>query len=467
MDLREKRVTLVGMGRTSLALAKLLLRERARPFVTERDDTPRLDPLRAELDRIGVPYECGGHSERAFMNADMIVPSPGVSPALPPILAARDRGTMVTGEMEVAFAFCRSCILAVTGTNGKTTTTELLQAILRACGHGVVLAGNNDTPFSQAVCIKPAPQYIVLEVSSYQLEMAQTFRPWVAAVLNVTPDHLERHGTMEDYARVKACIFANQRLGDIAVLNADDPWTCRMPVPHSGVWQFSLEKRCERGLWLDRDVIRDGTEEVAQASDTLLPGKHNLQNVLAALTMVRAGGFHWDHVLAGLRSFPGVEHRIERVAEINGVAFYNDSKSTNVASLKVALESFSRPVILLAGGRGKGADYGVLRELIGRCVKRLVTLGEDAARLEAAFADVVPTTRADDMEDAVRQAAAIAASGDVVLLSPACASFDMFDNFEHRGRVFKDCVHRIAGRPPSGERGRDEPGHYAMRNLQS
>jgi UDP-N-acetylmuramoylalanine--D-glutamate ligase len=441
MDIRNQKVTVVGLGRTSLALVRLLLREGAKPFVTDSGSGPRLEGFRRELEAMGVPSEAGGHSEEAFRGARLVIPSPGVPPGIEPIRRAAEAGAEVVGEMEFAYPYCRSHILAVTGTNGKTTTTELLRALVEASGHSVLLAGNNALPFSGAVQIEPAPEYIVLEVSSYQLETSRRFRPWIGAVLNVTPDHLARHGTMEGYAAVKARMLTNQGPDDFAVLNADDPFVSAMAgATRATVWSFSLERMVDPGLWLDRDTIRQGGGAVARANDTRLPGRHNLQNVLCALSMMRAGGFEWEGVLEGLRGFRGVEHRIEHVRDIDGVAYYNDSKSTNIDSLKVALESFDVPVVLIAGGRGKGADYRPLRELVARRVKALVTLGEDAPLLEEAFGDVVPAERATDMADAVRRAAAAARPGETVLLSPACASFDMYDDFEHRGRVFKEIV---------------------------
>jgi len=459
MDLRGRHVTIVGLGRTSVSLAKLLIREGACPFITEIAQEERQTTLRKELAALGIPFECGGHSDAAFEQADLIVPSPGVSPSIPPIRKAA--GVPVLSEMEIAYRFCNSPILAVTGTNGKTTTTELLAALVHACGHNVVLAGNNATPFSAAVCVAPPPDYIVIEVSSYQLELAQTFRPDVGVVLNVTPDHLARHGTLAEYAGVKARLFANQTPDDVAVLNADDPLVNNMKVPGGKVHYFSLERPAAPGLWLDGNVIREGETEVANVADTRLPGRHNLQNVLAALCVMRVRGFDWNGVLAGLRAFEGVEHRIEFVASSEGVDFYNDSKSTNVDSLRVALACFERPVILLAGGRGKGSDYSCLRELVQAHVKRLIVFGEDASALEAALGDAVPTERASDMPDAVERAGAQTVGGDVVLLSPACASFDMFDDFEHRGRVFKECVASYLG--TAGDKGHaDAPEGVAL-----
>ncbi|GMU92273.1 MAG: UDP-N-acetylmuramoylalanine--D-glutamate ligase [Candidatus Hydrogenedentota bacterium] len=445
MDVRGKKVTVVGLGRTSVALARLLLREGALPFVTESADGSQLADAKAELESMGVPYECGGHTDEAFAGASVVAPSPGVPPALPPIERARAAGAEVVSELEFAFPYCRSKILAVTGTNGKTTTTELLRTLVAACGRSVILAGNNATPFSSAVMAKPAPDFMVLEVSSYQLELVRTFRPWIGAVLNVTPDHLGRHGTMEAYAAAKARMFAFQDESDVAVLNRDDPYTAAMAgKTRATIWEFCLDQPVDRGLWVRGNEICLGELAVADTADTSLPGRHNLKNVLAALTMMYAGGFDWDDVIEGLRRFRGVEHRIENLGVVNGITFVNDSKSTNIDSLRVALESFNEPVILIAGGRGKGSDYRVLRELVQRRVKSLVTIGEDAPLIEEAFGDLVRAARAGSMDEAVAMAAEFAAGGGTVLLSPACASFDMFDNFEHRGRVFKDCVHRFA-----------------------
>jgi UDP-N-acetylmuramoylalanine--D-glutamate ligase len=453
MDVKGKKVMVVGMGRTAEALVRLLLREGADPFVTEIRDDLKIADTRETFDGLGVPYEVGGHTPAAFENAALVVPSPGVSPRMDVIRRAREYGAELTGEMEFAFPFCRSRILAVTGTNGKTTTTELLHALIQACGRSVLLAGNNAFPFSAAVLVDPAPEFIVLEVSSYQLETARRFRPWIAAVLNVSPDHLARHGALEDYAAIKARIFANQRSGDAAVVNYDDPLVLDMAAgTEAAVWPFSLRTRLAHGLWLNGESICFGDAAVAHRSDTRLPGRHNLENVLCALSMMRAGGFDWSGTIIGLRRFQGVEHRIEHVATVGDVAFFNDSKSTNIDSLKVALESFEAPLVLIAGGQGKGSDYRVLRDLVRGRVRKLIVLGEDAPKLEEAFSDLVSTERATDMADAVNRAAAASRAGDVVLLSPACASFDMYDNFEHRGRVFKESVRNYARRK-SGEGG--------------
>jgi UDP-N-acetylmuramoylalanine--D-glutamate ligase len=479
MDLSGKRVAIVGMGQTAVALAEFVLAKGGVPFVSEQREASRVEHAAAALRDLGVEYECGGHSVEALSSADLLVPSPGVDPGLEqeggrahggmaaardadrsPIARARDRGVPVVSELEVVFPYCRSTVLAVTGTNGKTTTTELLAALVRTAGKTVALAGNNAVPFSAAALRAPAPEYVVREVSSYQLDLVRTFRPRVGAVLNLSPDHLARHKTMGSYRGAKNRMFLQQQRGDVAVVNADDPSVRDMVVPE-GVQRhsFSLLRAQRAGLWLDGDVIRQGKKGVAARQDIPLPGDHNVANALAALIMARAAGLDWAATLEGLRGFRGVEHRIEHVAAVDDVEFINDSKATNIDSLRVSLESFDRPVVLIAGGQGKGSDYGVLRPLIQAKVKAVVTLGEDAPKIEAAFGDVVVTERAGAMDDAVTRAAALAAPGEIVLLSPACASFDMYDNFEHRGRVFKACVGQLAARrAENGLKGRSSEG---------
>lgn len=450
IDVKNKQVTIVGMGRTAVSLARLLLREGAMPFVSDSENRASMAPFKEELEALGVPYECGNHSPLAFRRAQIIMPSPGVPPSIEPIARAVDHGAALVSELDFAFYRCTKPIFAVTGTNGKTTTTELLAALVRACGLRVALAGNNATPFSGAL-MGPESDYVVLEISSYQLETSRVFHPWIGAILNVTPDHLARHKSIEQYAAEKARMFARQTPAEFALANADDT-ICAGLVGGTKAQHlfFSLEKRVDRGLWLDGDVIREGTREVAKRNDIPLPGRHNAANALAALAMARAGGFDWIKCLAGLRAFRAVEHRIEPVATIDGVDYVNDSKSTNIDSLRVALDSYNRPIVLIAGGRGKGSDYRVLRNLMVKHVKAMITIGEDAPKFEEAFGDLVPFVRANSMDEAAHRAQERAARGDVVLLSPGCASFDWFSNFEERGRVFKRAVAALASRQPTG-----------------
>jgi len=450
MDVKNKHVTIVGMGRTAVALARLLLREGAMPFVSDSENRASMAPFKEELEALGVPYECGNHSPLAFRRAQIIMPSPGVPPTIEPVARAIEHGATLVSELDFAFSRCTKPILAVTGTNGKTTTTELLAALIRACGQRVALAGNNATPFSAAL-MGPEFDYVVLEISSYQLETSREFHPWIGAILNVTPDHLARHKSLEQYAAEKARMFVKQTPQEFALVNADDAICAGLAGGTAAQHrEFSLETRVDNGLWLDGDVIREGTREVARRTDIPLPGRHNVANALAALAMAHAGGFDWEKCLAGLRAFRAVEHRIEPVATIDGVLYVNDSKSTNIDSLRVALQSYDQPIVLIAGGRGKGSDYRVLRELMRKHVKAMVTIGEDAPKLEEAFGDLASFTRAHSMDEAVHRAQERAARGDVVLLSPGCASFDWFSNFEERGRVFKRAVSALASRQPTG-----------------
>ncbi|HOC68911.1 MAG: UDP-N-acetylmuramoylalanine--D-glutamate ligase [Candidatus Hydrogenedentes bacterium ADurb.Bin101] len=439
--LKDLAVVLVGLGRSSIAAARLLQQQGARPFISDSNDNAVIQTWREEARRFDLPCETGGHSPGVFAKADLVLVSPGVPAAAPCLNASRTAGIPVLGELEFACRFCSSRLLAVTGTNGKTTVTTLLAKMVAASGHTVALAGNNDTPLSQVLLENTRPEYIVLEVSSYQLETTDLFHPVVAAVLNLTPDHLSRHGDMQGYAAAKARIFMRQGVGDAAVVNRDDPRTADMPLPE-GVerFGFSLEQPGKKTLYADAEYIYFEHTVVASLSDNPLPGRHNLANVLASLAVMRAAGFPWEGPVAALRAFQGVEHRIELVMRLNGVDFYNDSKSTNIDSLRVALESFSQPVVLIAGGRGKGSDYSVLRPLIQRHVKHLVLIGEDAPKMAAAFAGIVPISHAGTMMAAAEEANRRSEPGDVALLSPACASFDMYDNFEARGKEFKECV---------------------------
>jgi len=401
--------------------------------------------LQEQVTGFGAMCEIGGHTDAAFAKCEIVIPSPGVPPRIGPIETAKKRGATVIGEVELASAYCASRIIAVTGTNGKTTVTELVRHMIGCCGGDAGIAGNNALPLSAAVMQDQQPEYLVVEVSSYALELVDTFHPWIAAVLNVSPDHLARHGSVEAYADVKERVFMNQGAGDFAVVNADDPVVAAMGERCAGqVVLFGLNDRLENGVWAGRQTIHWGDEVIAAVDDWPLPGKHNLANACAAMACLLPTGFDADGVVHGLRTFRGVEHRIEYVDTIDDVAYYNDSKATNIESLSVALDSFDTLVVLIAGGEGKGADYRILREKIRGHVRAMILIGEDAPLLDEAFGDVVATCRADSMGEAVKHARRYAEAGDVVLLSPACASFDMYVNFEERGRDFKECVAKLA-----------------------
>jgi UDP-N-acetylmuramoylalanine--D-glutamate ligase len=336
-------------------------------------------------------------------------------------------------------------VLAVTGSNGKTTTSEWLGHVLRSAGMRAVVAGNTGYPFSRAIMEDAFPDWFVLELSSYQLETIETFRPAGAAVLNLTPDHLQRHGGMEGYGSAKARIFMNQHSEDLTVLNPDDPGSVALMGRTAGLEaHFSILREVRDGAFCTGDVLyaaRDGrfTPVIARGGVSI-PGRHNLANALAVVCLAGRAGLDAASIAGGLSSFPGVEHRIEFVRTLDGVDWYNDSKSTNQDSLKVALESFDRPVVLIAGGLSKKTDYASLAPLVAQRARAVILIGDASAELRAAWEGSAPMTDAGDMAAAVRLARETARDGEVVLLSPACASFDQYADFEHRGRHFKELV---------------------------
>jgi UDP-N-acetylmuramoylalanine--D-glutamate ligase len=448
MELNGKRTLVVGLGKSGVASALFMKAHGARVTVS---DTKSGDELRNEIPVLldhGITVETGGHGERTFRGQDLIVVSPGVPVDAPPLVQARSLGEMVIGEVELAAQFLPGPIVAITGSNGKTTTTTLTGEIVGASGISVLVGGNIGTPaISLAERAKPET-VIVLEISSFQLETIQTFRPKIAVVLNVTPDHLDRHRTFEIYTDAKARIFENQQDGDFAVLNADDPTCVAMGRrTRAEVFWFSRHKEVNQGAWVREGniVFRDGSgqREILQVSDIPLKGAHNLENVLAAVCAAALMGCAPQKIRQAVHDFKAVEHRLEFVATVNGVDYYNDSKATNVDATIKALESFPANIHLILGGKDKGSDYTVLNDLIRQRVKRIYTIGAAAAKIESQVkgAEVV---HAETLDNAIRKASAAAKPGDVVLLAPACASFDQFKSYEHRGKIFKEIVGGLA-----------------------
>jgi len=442
-------VLVVGLGRSGVASALFLQARGAR--VTVSDAKPQ-DQLSQEIPVLldhGIAVETGGHGERTFRGQDLIVVSPGVPVDSPSLVQARALGEPVIGEIELASQFLPKNIVAITGSNGKTTTTTLAGEIISAGGFPVVVGGNIGTPAISLVDRAKADAVVVLEVSSFQLETVQTFRPRVAVVLNVTPDHLDRHRTFAAYTDAKARIFENQQTNDYAVLNADDP-TCAELANRSRaqVFWFSRKKEVQQGAYLrdGRLLFRDAKQqhEIMQASEIPLKGAHNVENAMAAICVGALMGCEAERIRAAVQNFKAVEHRLEFVATIRGVEYYNDSKATNVDATIKALESFPANVHLILGGKDKDSDYSLLNDLLQKRVKRVYTIGSAAEKIESQVGTVVEIDRSGTLEAALRHAAAIAQSGDVVLLAPACASFDQFQNYEHRGRVFKEVVASLA-----------------------
>ena len=444
MELKGKRALVVGLGKSGVASALFMKAHGAQVTVS---DTKSGDELRNEIPVLldhGITVETGGHGDRTFHGQDLIVVSPGVPVNAPPLLQARSLGENVIGEIELAAQFLTGPVIAITGSNGKTTTTTLTGEIMAASGFPVLVGGNIGTPAISLAERAKAETVIVLEVSSFQLETIQTFRPKVAVVLNVTPDHLDRHGTFEIYADAKARIFENQQASDFAVLNADDPTCVGMGKRTRGqVFWFSRQKEVERGAWVREGNIvfrnASGQTEILQVSEIPLKGAHNLENVLAAVCASVLMGCAAQKIRQAVQEFKAVEHRLEFVATIGGVDYYNDSKATNVDATIKALESFPANIHLILGGKDKGSDYTVLNDLIRQRVKRIYTIGAAAAKIESQVkgAEIV---HVETLENAIRKAHSSAQPGDVILLAPACASFDQFKSYEHRGKVFKEVV---------------------------
>ena len=447
-EVRDRRVSVIGGARSGLAVARLLKAQGARVFLSDSAPVEKMQQAAAELRSESIPAEFGGHTSRV-LETDMVVVSPGVPSDAPVVRQALSRRLPVVSELEVSSWFCPAPIVAVTGTNGKTTTTTLLGRIFEDAKSPAVVAGNIGTAFAQVVSGVTAQHTVILEVSSFQLDYTVSFRPKVAVLLNITPDHLDRYEhSFEKYISAKCRVFGNQLPGDVVIYSHDDPVTRDNVERHApaGVTllPFTVTGTASRGAFLRNGrlttVITGAGSDIIAAEEISIKGMHNLSNAMAAALSARVMGIPTASLRATLRNFKGVEHRLEFVRELNGVTFVNDSKATNVDSVWYALQSFSRPLIVLIGGRDKGNDYTRLFDPVKKSVKAIVAIGESADKVVAAFGSLVPVTKAGTMEEAVRDAAGSAVTGDVVLLSPACASFDWFENYEHRGRVFKQIV---------------------------
>jgi len=448
MQLEGKRVLVVGLGKSGVASALFLQGRGARVTVSDAKSQEKLkDEIPVLIDK-GITVETGKHGERTFRDQDLIVISPGVAVDMPQLVQARGRGIPVIGEVELAARFLQGEIIAITGSNGKTTTTTLTGEVIAAGGRKTLVGGNIGTPAISFVEQSSPDTWIVLEISSFQLETIQTFRPCISAVLNLSPDHLDRHGSMENYIAAKARIFENQKAGDFVVLNADDPPTAAMAsAVHAGVCWFSRSHEPERGAFVRNGKIffRDerGEREVMPCSEIGLKGTHNLENVLAAVAMGSLAGIEPAKIRTAVKDFKAVEHRLEYVATIAGVDYYNDSKATNVDATITALEAFAGGIHIILGGKDKGSDYSVLNGLLRQRVRHVYTIGAAAEKIERQIAGASPLTRSGTLTAAIRDAARHAAAGEIVLLAPACASFDQFNNYEERGRAFKQEVHAL------------------------
>ncbi len=473
MDLAGKKVLVVGIARSGIAAARFLASQGAMVIANDAKPESELREAAKELRELGVMLSLGGHPESLFENADLVVLSPGVPADLQALESARRAGVEIISEPELAGRFLRGRMIGVTGSNGKTTVTTLIGELMRTAGAGVIVGGNIGMPLTSLIEQSSERTWTVAELSSFQLEMIDSLRVNVVVVTNITPDHLDRHGSFENYVRAKNRIFSNQTEDDWAILNGQDQGVADMVatlgVRSRKIYFSSRGRETLSGEAADiyveggriiTTMMPDyhGETEAIKLDEVPLPGMHNVENVMAALAAtfcaMGTGTNDLPVLVEGIRRFKGVEHRIEYVAEIDGIKFYNDSKATNVDSTVKALESFERNIIVILGGKDKGSDYSPLAPLIRGRVKQVILIGTASDKIAEQLEGAGPMTRARSMQDAVLSAMEVATAGDTVLLAPACASFDMFDNYEHRGRVFKEAVHELASRQDSGWAGR-------------
>jgi len=493
MEFEGKRVTVVGLGRSGIAASELLVRLGAIVTATDIKGGDQLADQLPGLRSLGVRLSLGGHPLHDLLNSDVVVVSPGVPLSIEPLAAAREAGIPIISEVELAAHFLKGNLIGITGSNGKTTVTALIGHLLSRAGFFVQVGGNIGQPLSRLVEGSREDGFAVVELSSFQLEAILKFRAHVALMTNISADHLDRHGSLESYVAAKRRIFLNQCEGDWAVLNADDPIVRRMTDDtRARVISFSRQQPLDRGVFLSkgRVILRwdDQEQELVTREEIPLRGWHNVENAMAALAAALVAASLSEKPEAGsqkaarcsspvagekalasnpqretsnpiasrllslasrlplgdaLKTFKGVEHRLEFVATINGVDYYNDSKATNVDSTIKALEAFEGKIIVILGGKDKGSDFSPLRPLIAEKAKHVILLGATSEKIALALEGAAPMTRCSTMAEAVRSAACLAERGDTVLLAPACASFDMFENFEHRGRVFKEEVKKL------------------------
>jgi UDP-N-acetylmuramoylalanine--D-glutamate ligase len=452
MELKGKKVLVVGLGKSGLAAALFLRRRGAHVTVSDvRSAEALAKDIPALLDE-GIMVETGGHGLLTFRRQDLIVVSPGVPLNTPELAQVKSFGLPVIGELELAARFLKGKTLAITGSNGKTTTTALVGEILEKAGIPTLVGGNIGIPVVALIDQSTDDTWSVLEVSSFQLESTERFHPSIAVILNITPDHLDRHGTFENYALAKERIFAAQNENDCVVLNADNARAAQAAARSvARVYLFSVEHSVAQGAWVEdgfvvyRPGVDQPVETIMPLSGVPLKGAHNVENVLAAVCAARQAGAPAEIVRAAIEKFQAVEHRLEFVATINGVEFYNDSKATNVDATAKAVASFSSGIHLILGGRDKNSDYTQLSQLLRSRVRAVYTIGSAAAKIESELRGVVSILSCETLDHAVNAAASAARPGEVVLLAPACSSFDQFENYEQRGRVFKELVNERRG----------------------
>jgi len=454
--IRGRRVGIIGMARSGVAAAILAKQEGGQAFVSDAAEAGRLTEQIRRLETAGIPFEAGAHTDKLLM-CDYLIVSPGVNLHIDILAKAQQKGIPVFSELEFASWFCKGRIVAITGTNGKTTTTTLTGELFKAAGMPCRVCGNIGLAFTEVAADIPPDGVAIVEVSSFQLEAIADFKPHVAVILNVTPDHIDRHGSFEAYRDVKYRIAENQASGDYLILNSEDSGLAasRVRTEARRLWFSTRENDSVATTFVRNGSLwsrHDGREQsVIKCSDIGILGPHNLQNAAAAVAMGAVFGLSAEATAKALRHFPGVEHRLEKAGSVAGVNFINDSKATNVDSVCVALRSMTAPTYLILGGRDKGAPYAPIIEAGRRVIKGLIVIGESRDKIFKDLGQSFPTVFAETLEEAVARGFEQAHPGETVLLSPGCASFDMFDNFEHRGRVFKQAVASLKNGKSKGE----------------
>jgi UDP-N-acetylmuramoylalanine--D-glutamate ligase len=453
-DLNGKRVLVLGLARTGLVASLFCVARGALVTGVDGKLETELAETSARLRAGGVRLVLGAQSSDVFLEQDLIVVSPGVAGNLAELVLARARGIPIWSEIELAWRFLSGKLIAITGSNGKTTTTSLVAHILETAGIATLIGGNIGVPLLSVVESSTDASITVAEVSSFQLEAIAGFRPDIAVLLNLTEDHLDRHGSFEEYADAKMRMFENQTERDVAVLNADNPEVTRRVPSRSRIVWFSRLRSVAEGAFLRGEEIvfrSEGTDiPLARRGDIPLRGEHNVENVLAACAAAYLAGAQPSAIATGVRSFRGVEHRLEFVANIGGVQFYNDSKATNVDAALKAIEAFAGPLVVILGGKDKGSPYSTLREPLRQRARAAILIGAAADKISSDLGDSVRVERAGTLARAVQMAVSLARTGDIVLLAPACSSFDQFKNYEDRGRAFKDLVTEFGRRSSAG-----------------
>ncbi len=445
----NKQVAVIGLGRSGLAAARLLSVRGAQVVVLDEKTPEKLGSWIDKAKDLPIRLSLGKMDLTLLLSSDLIVTSPGVPFDHPALEQARDKGIRVIGELELAYGYCPAQVAAITGTNGKTTTTALTAAMIAASGKKAIACGNIGRAFAEAVFELSAEDWAVLEVSSFQLETIETFRPNLAAILNVTPDHLDRHGSMQAYVEMKSRIFENQKPEDAAVLNVGDKYTPIFAgLLKSRLHFFGFAEKAKDlgrpGCYVVGNQLELLGRPLLKSADLKIPGPHNLENACAAAMLASLAGVSDSDIARALAEFNGVEHRLEKAGVIEGVSFINDSKGTNVDSVLKALESFERPIVLILGGRDKAGDFRTLAPLVKEKVTRVVAFGECKAKVVQQLSSTATVVEAETLEEVVNGAFAASEKGGTVLFSPGCASFDMFQNYEDRGRQFKDLVLKLA-----------------------